>query len=44
MKYEVRLKTFPKKNLIKKPLYNNKYISARVYNNIRHTEFKYKKY
>ena len=32
-----------KKEFDKEPLYNNKYISARVYNNMMHTEFKYKK-
>ena len=41
MKYGIRLKVYLKKNFIKKPLYNNKYISAKidVYNG---TEFEYK--
>ena len=41
MKYGIRLKGYSKKNLIKKTLYNNKYISAKidVYNG---TEFEYK--
>ena len=39
MKYGIKLKGYTKENLIKKPLYNNKYIGA----NMMHTEFKYKK-
>ena len=38
-----KIKSLSKKEFDKKPLYNNKYISARIYNNIMHTEFKYKK-
>ena len=39
MRYGIRLKAYTKENLIKKPLYNNKYVRA----NMMHTEFKYKK-
>ena len=39
-----KIKSLSKKKFDKKPLYNNKYISTRVYNNnMMHTEFKYKK-
>ena len=30
MKYRIRLKVYSKKNLIKKHVYDNKYISAKV--------------
>ena len=45
MKYGIRLKAYPKNNLIKKSLCYNKYISTKmkIYNNTIHTEFKYKK-
>ena len=37
------IKGLSKKEFDKKPLYNNKYISTKVCNNMMHTEFKYKK-
>ena len=38
-----KIKILSKKDFDKKPLYRNKYISTRVYSNMMHTEFKYKK-
>ena len=38
-----KIKTLSKKEFDKKPLYNDKYISTKVYKNMMHTEFKYKK-
>ena len=39
-----KIKSLYKREFDEKPLYNNKYISTRVYNNnMMHTEFKYKK-
>ena len=38
-----KIKSLSKKEFDKKTLHNNKYIIAKIYNNIMHTEFKYKK-
>ena len=45
MEYVIKLKVYPKKDFNKKPLQNNEYINAKIkiYNNVMHTEFKYKK-
>ena len=37
-----KIKSLSKKEFDKKPLYNNKYICNKVYNNMMHTIYKYK--
>ena len=38
-----KIKSLCKKEFDKKPLYNNKYISTDVYNNMMQTEFRFRK-